>query len=295
MTTNGMSTRLGHNTLFKEIAMIGGYQKSIVFMACLLSITLCCLTVLLLPATAAERVGKFSKVEGTVDVLRGGVLPALPVKAGDPVFVKDVIRTKSGSKAEVLFIDGNTIKISQRSRVDVNEYLAEENRSLEILQVPRGKVEAIVPEKNARRVSNSPAAHKFEIHTPCAVTGVRSTKYAVVQGDNCAAVLATEGTVYIFNPKFPDKVVEVHAGQITKVCEDGPPLTPRNATEEEKKEFEMFGTVSDSTISIMGIIITSPPGPGIDIQPPVTDIYPGLLEPKRTPPPSPPPPTGGKY
>ncbi len=278
--------------------MIRGYnKKSVVFMICLLWVTLCFMTVLFLPpALAAEPVGKFSRAEGTVDVLRGGVLPALPVKAGDPVFVKDVIRTKSGSKAEVLFIDGNTIKISQRSRVDVNEYFVQENKSLEILQVPRGKVEAIVPEKNARRISTSPAAHKFEIHTPCAVTGVRSTRYAVVQGDNCAAVLATEGTVYIFNPKFPDKVVEVHAGQITKVCEDGPPLPPRNATEEEKKEFEMFGTVGESTLSIMGVIITTPPGPGIDVQPPVTDIYPGLIEPprRRTPPPGPPP-TEGKY
>ncbi len=259
--------------------MITGYKKSIVFMIGVLSLTLCWMSVLILAATAAEPVGKFSKIEGTVDVLRGGVLPAVPVKSGDPVFVKDVIRTKSGSTAEVLFVDGNVIKISQRSRVDISEYMAEENRSSEILQVPRGKVEAIVPEKNARRVSASPTAHKFEIHTPCAVTGVRSTKYAVVQGDNCAAVLVSEGTVYVFNPKFPDKVVEVHAGQITRVCEDSPPLPSRDATEEEKKEFEKFGTVGES--NIMGIIITTPPGPGIDVQPPVSDIYPGTLQPPQ--------------
>ncbi len=266
-------------------------KKSVVFMACLLSMTLCCMTVLLLPAKGAEPVGKFSQIEGTVDVLRGGILPGLSVKGGDPVFVKDVIRTKSGSRAEILFIDGNTIKISQRSRVDISEYLAGESGSSAILQLQRGKVEAIVPEKNAKRVSVSPSAHKFEIHTPCAVTGVRSTKYAVAQGDNCAAILASEGTVYVFNPKFPDKVVEVHAGQITRACEDSPPLQPRDATEEEKKKFELFGTVDASTLNIMDIIITTtPPGPGIDVQPPVTDIYPGLLQPQ----PKKPPPTGAK-
>ncbi len=258
--------------------MIKGYKKSVVFITCVLSVTLCCISVFVLAATAAEPVGKFSKIEGTVDVLRGGVLPAVPVKPGDPVFVKDVIRTKSGSTAEVLFVDGNIIKISQRSRVDISEYLTDESRSSEILQIPRGKVEAIVPEKNARRVSASPSAHKFEIHTPCAVTGVRSTKYVVVQGDNCAAVLVSEGTVYVFNPKFPDKVVEVHAGQITRVCEDSLPLPPRDATEEEKKEFEKFGTVGEA--NVMGIIITTPPGPGIDVQPPVSDIYPGTVQPR---------------
>jgi len=255
----------------------------------LLLTMLCCTVILLLLAMAAEPIGKFSQIEGSVDVLRGGAMPAVSVKAGDPVFVKDVIRTKSNSKAEIIFVDGNTIKISQRSRVDVSEYLAEENRSSEILQVQRGKVEAIVLQKNAKRISASPSAHKFEIHTPCAVTGVRSTRYAVAQGDNCAVILASEGTVYVFNPKFPDKVVEVHAGQITRACEDSPPLPPRNATEEEKKKFEMLGMIDESTLNLMDFIITTtPPGPGIDVQPPVTDIYPGLLQPRpKEPAPSP--------
>ncbi len=279
-----MNIRSAHNIPSKEIAMIRGHGKSVVFVICFLSVALCCISVLIPAATAAEPVGKFSKIEGTVDVLRGGTLPAVPVKSGDPVFVKDVIRTKSSSRAEVLFVDGNTIKISQRSRVDISEYLAEESRSSEILRVPRGKVEAIVPEKNARRVSASPAAHKFEIHTPCAVTGVRSTRYGVAQGDNCAVTLVSEGTVYVFNPKFPDKKVDVQVGQITRVCEDSPPLPPRDATEEEKKEFEMFGTI--------GIIMTTPPGPGIDVQPPVSDIYPGTVQPR---PRRVRPPTEGKY
>ena len=151
------------------------------------------------------------------------------------------------------------------------------------------RIVGFVLQKNAKRISASPSAHKFEIHTPCAVTGVRSTRYAVAQGDNCAVILASEGTVYVFNPKFPDKVVEVHAGQITRACEDSPPLPPRNATEEEKKKFEMLGMIDESTLNLMDFIITTtPPGPGIDVQPPVTDIYPGLLQPRpKEPAPSP--------
>ena len=45
---------------------------------------------------AAEVIAKFTVVEGTVDVLRGGALPAVAAKAGDTLSAKDIIRTKSG-------------------------------------------------------------------------------------------------------------------------------------------------------------------------------------------------------
>lgn len=212
---------------------------------------------------AAESVGKFTKVEGTVDILRGGNLPAIPVKVGDPVWVKDVIRTKSNSMAEILFIDGNTIKISQRSRIDISEYLAEENRSLEILKLHRGRVEAIVPDKNAKRISVSPNAHKFEIHTPCAVTGVRGTRYWAYQWENCATIAVQEGKVYVYHPKFPEKIMEVTAGKMTKACEDSPPFQP-------------IDTPDGPDLIILG----TPPGPGTSVQPPITDTYPGILQPK---------------
>lgn len=227
-------------------------------------LTLCCLLTYLPPCGAAESVGKFTKVEGIVDILRGGNLPAISVKVGDPVWVKDVIRTKSNAMAEIIFIDGNTIKISQRSRIDISEYLAEENRSSEILKLQRGRVEAIVPPKNAKRISVSPKAHKFEIHTPCAVTGVRGTRYWTYQWENCATIAVQEGTVYVYHPNFPDKIVEVSAGKMTKACEDSPPFQP-------------VDTSSDPNLIILG----TPPDPGKIGQPPVTDTYPGILEPRR--------------
>jgi hypothetical protein len=265
-------------------------KRRVIFPIFLLLVMLCWMVIPISHVKAAEPIGHFSQIVGIVDVLRGGAMPAIPVKVGDPIFEKDVIRTKSNSRAEVIFIDGNTIKISQRSRIDINEYLVGENKSSEILKLQRGRVEAIVPEKNAKRISVSPSAHKFEIHTPCAVTGVRSTQYAVVQSDNCATIFVSEGTVYVYNPKFPDKVVEVHAGQITRACEDSPPFQPKDATEEEKKRFEKLGMIDEPTFNFMDIIITtSPPGPGIGVQPPVTDLYPELLQPRRSAPAS----TGG--
>ena len=243
--------------------MVKGYKK-MGFLFLSFFLTLCCLVIYLPPCGAAESVGKFTKVEGTVDILRGGNLPAISVKVGDAVWVKDVIRTKSNALAEILFIDGNTIKIAQRSRIDISEYLAEENRSSEILKLQRGRVEAIVPDKNAKRISVSPKAHKFEIHTPCAVTGVRGTRYWTYQWENCANIAVQEGTVYVYNPQFPDKVVEVPAGKMTKACEGSPPIQP-------------IDTPSNPDLIILG----TPPDPGKTGQPPITDTYPGILQPKR--------------
>jgi hypothetical protein len=243
--------------------MLKRYKK-IGFIFLSFFLMLCCLMIYLPPCEAAESVGKFTKVEGTVDILRGGNLPAISVKVGDAVWVKDVIRTKSNALAEILFIDGNTIKISQRSRIDISEYLAEENRSSEVLKLQRGRVEAIVPDKNAKRISISPKAHKFEIHTPCAVTGVRGTRYWTYQWENCATIAVQEGTVYVYNPQFPDKVVEVPAGKTTKACEGSPPIQP-------------VDTPSNPDLIILG----TPPDPGKIGQPPITDTYPGILEPRR--------------
>ena len=238
--------------------MVKGYKK-IGFL--FFFITLCSMMSYLPQSGAAESVGKFTKVEGTVDVLREGNLPAIPVKVGDPIFVKDVIRTKSNSRAEIIFVDGNTIKISQRSRIDVSEYLAEEHRSLEILKLQRGRVEATVLEKNAKRISLSPNAHKFEIHTPCAVTGVRGTRYWTYQWENCATIAVQEGKVYVYNPKFPEKIVEVTAGKMTKACEDSSPFQP-------------IDIPSAPDLIILG----TPHDPG-KIGPPITDTYPGILQP----------------
>jgi len=131
--------------------------------------------ILLLPMSVkAEVVGKFTYIEGTVDVLKGGKLPAVPAKVGDSVSEGDVVRTKSLSKAEITFADGSMLKIAQRTRIDIEEYLAGAKASLKL---PRGKVEAIVPAELAKQIEQLPEKHKFEIKTPVAVAGVRGTDF----------------------------------------------------------------------------------------------------------------------
>jgi hypothetical protein len=56
----------------------------------------------LLSAHAAA-VGRFTLIKGQVDVLKGGKVPGIAAKVQDAVEPGDVIRTKSGAKAQLLW------------------------------------------------------------------------------------------------------------------------------------------------------------------------------------------------
>ncbi|GAM09366.1 fecR protein [Geobacter sp. OR-1] len=188
---------------------------------------------------ADDGVGVFSRIDGAVDLMRGGALPAVPVKAGDPVRSGDFIRTKSNARAEVTFKDGNILKIAQRSRLDVSEYLAAGSGDRRKFNLPRGKVQAVVTKGGTGENKGS----RFEIHTPNAVAGVRGTDFFVYHDRNVTGILVKEGSVYAFNPKLPQNIVTVPAGTVTTVTAKGAPLPPRSATDAEKRNVEKETTL----------------------------------------------------
>lgn len=179
------------------------------------------------PAESAEEAGKITAVEGVAEILRGGVPPAVPAIPGDPVFIKDIVRTKSDSKVEITFSDGNILRLAQKSRMDISEYVAGTKGTIKL---PRGKVQAIVPRDITKRIS-AQDANRFEIHTPNAVAGVRGTDYFVYHDRNVTGVVVKDGSVHVINPAFPKVVVTVNAGNMTTVAPQTPPQPPKPATE----------------------------------------------------------------
>ncbi|MDO8282038.1 MAG: FecR family protein [Thermodesulfovibrionia bacterium] len=178
-------------------------KNKIFFILFLVSFTLSLLAAAVV-AEAAEPVGKFSQVNGRVDVLRGGELPAISVVAGDVVFIKDAVRTKSGSSARITFNDGNTLALEQRSRIDISEYFTPE-ADQGIIKLQRGKVTAVVAKDILKDLAGVSEGKKFEIHTPTAVAGVRGTCYAVSHVNNNTWVFSIDkpecpdpGTVYVY-------------------------------------------------------------------------------------------------
>ena len=182
---------------------------------------------------AADSVGKFTHVEGKVDVLREGALPGKPVSVNGEVFLKDIVRTKSSAKAEILFRNNTVLRIAQRSRIDISEYFQNEANGQGIVKLQRGLVRANVDKSMSQRISVSPDANRFEIHTPNAVAGVRGTDFFVLYERNTTTVLLREGEVCVHNPKEPLKTVCMPPNYVITISGGNPPDVPRKAAETE--------------------------------------------------------------
>jgi hypothetical protein len=165
---------------------------------------------LLVPAVAfAAPVGKFTAVEGNVDLTVPGAA-ARPVKAGDPVNVGDIVRSKSKSKCELTFGDGNVIRLAENTRIKVTEYLLAQEGRTEKIDLFRGKIRSIV--KTAKEASGlSPV--KFEVHTPTAVCGVRGTDFFTYFQNGISGAIFQEGSGYGYSANQPQVVTPIVAGQ----------------------------------------------------------------------------------
>jgi hypothetical protein len=147
----------------------------------------------------ADVVGRFTQVEGRVDLLKGGQLPANPVKLDDGVQPGDVLRTKSLSKAQITFIDNSTLSVSPESRVAIETYMfdaAKQKRSA-VLQLFQGLAHVVVS-KVFEVVEPD-----FVIKTHTAVMGVRGTEFGIRLQPNSSTVLNLEGALQVGNI-FPE-------------------------------------------------------------------------------------------
>jgi len=185
-----------------------------------------------LPAAAfAESIASIKLVNGVVELLRSGKLPAIKASVGDSLSAGDIVRTKSGGYAEVQYKDGTFLKIAQRSRVDIGDQSG--GNDFSNARLVRGKVQAIVEPPSLKDSGQSPKAKRFEIRTPNAVAGVRGTDFVVTFQRNVTGVLGNRGTVYTYNRLLPDRVVNVTQSTLTTITAGSPPLKPRPATMNE--------------------------------------------------------------
>ena len=147
----------------------------------------------------AEVVGRLSQVEGRVDILKGGNLPATPVKVEDAVEPRDVIRTKSLSKAQITFIDNSIINLSPESRIAIEEYHFEPGpgKRLAVLELFQGLAHVVV--SKVFEVTEP----DFVIKTHTAVTGVRGTDFGIRLQPNSSDILNFKGLLQVGNI-FPE-------------------------------------------------------------------------------------------
>ncbi|MHB9074165.1 MAG: FecR family protein [Desulfobaccales bacterium] len=147
----------------------------------------------------AAVVGRLTQVDGRVDLLKGGNLPATPVKVDDTVEPQDVIRTKSLSKAQITFIDNSVITISPESRIAIETYMVDlaKGKRQAVLEVFQGLALALV---NKIYKAEEP---DFVIKTHTAIMGVRGTEIGIRVHPNSSTIMNFKGLTQVGNI-FPE-------------------------------------------------------------------------------------------
>ncbi len=213
---------------------------------------------LIMPSVAsAEVVGRLTQVEGRVDILRGGKLPAIHVKAGDSVEKGDVLRCKSLSKAQITFMDNSIVTLSPGSRLAIDDYQFEpaKKKRLALLDLFRGMAHVVV---NRLYKVQEP---DFIIKTRTAVTGVRGTDFGMRLAPNSTTVMNFEGVVRVASsyPELtaweqradkiafgstsgsgffpPGSFVDLQSMQGTTVQGNLPPTLPFTITPQDQQQF----------------------------------------------------------
>lgn len=171
----------------------------------------------------AAEVGRLVQVEGEVDLLRQGKLPAVPAKRDDGVSPGDVIRTKSNARAQVRFVDDTVLTIAPGSMVAIGEYLYDAPQGLRraVLNVFRGLVSCVV----SRLLKAEQPSFLMQTHT--ALLGVRGTEWYALLGATYTAAFVETGALEVgsLRKEIPKRVL-LMGGETSTVAFDRPPTDP---------------------------------------------------------------------
>jgi hypothetical protein len=229
------------------------------------------------PARAAA-VGRFTMVAGQVDLLRQGKLPAAPAQVNDPVEPGDVIRTKSRSKAQLIFVDDTTLTLAPESRMAVADYVyAPESRERRaVLRLFKGLAHAVV--SRVLKIQEP----DFTVETMTAVIGVRGTDFYTLLTPNAAYVYLLQGLLSTAsaNRALPQAVL-LKSRQKNRILLDqapGPALALTRADEDMLKRLMETGVPADLEPPMEGppglVLPPSPEGPMPPTIPPLQHIRP---------------------
>ncbi len=169
----------------------------------------------------AAPVGKITRMEGRVDVLKPGQRVVRSVSLGDAVDVGDIYRAKTNSRAEITFFNRNILRIAPATRVQISRYSDDGTRSNQVMKLERGKVQAVSSEEFVKKVSSFAEGNKFEVHTPNAVAGIRGSGMTVGYAQMITGLFFSTGRGYFYNPRTPGRVVSVSAGFVSFVVGTG--------------------------------------------------------------------------
>ncbi len=150
----------------------------------------------------AETEGKFTFIDGRVDILKADRDTAVPVEAGATVSVQDIIRTKSNSRAEITMNDGTVLRLAGGARVEIANYLLDGQGAAQegTFNLLRGKMRIMSPRP-------IPA---LEIMTPNArADTIRGTDFLIIYEKGSTWFYGSGGTLRAARREEPGQAVSI--------------------------------------------------------------------------------------
>jgi hypothetical protein len=197
-------------------------------------LVLVALNLLLCSGALAAVVGRITQLEGRVEILKKGELPATPAKLNDGVEPGDVLRTKSLSKAQITFVDNSIVTIAPGSRIAIEEYQVDsaKGKRQAVLQLFHGLALAVVSKIYQ---SEKP---DFVVKTHTAIMGIRGTEVGIRLNPNSSTFLNFVGRTQVSSifPEIPGTVelIDMHG---TNVVRGYPPTLTFVVSAEDQKQF----------------------------------------------------------
>jgi len=172
-------------------ATLGHRQWYVVDMRLKTLINICFLTLFSFGPTVQGRVAPANAV-GRVVTVKGDVsVRGQQLKAGDYVFLQDVIETKTESSAKLFLNDRTIVDISPSSSFRLNEFKLNDVADRVVDgTVAYGEVRSLVSKKLNQK-------GRFNFRTRASVLAVRGTEFFVTATDRTDKILVTEGKVWV--------------------------------------------------------------------------------------------------
>ncbi len=177
------------------------------------------LGILIFSISYASEIGKVLKYKGVVDVFRQNKILNVN-KQNFPLFIKDIVNTKSHSLAFIGFIDNSKVLLKEKSSLEITGYRK--------FSVNKGRVLFKIQKRGMLRGA--------QVKVKSVVIGVKGTKFVVDRRNGKTNVYLKEGLVSVKNLEGQFKVYKKKTQEefedFKKQFEEG--------IKQEKKEFEEY-------------------------------------------------------
>lgn len=193
------------------------------------------LAVILMPMNlyADSSAGRFTHIDGKVNIQRPGAGKLIPVDRGDEISIGDTVVTGAGSHAHVAFVDKSFVYMAPNSRLMVTHYsltkiYTGDERRKAVLNLMEGKIRAIA---KGYAVWDS----DFIVETPTTSASAREADFVIAATPSETNVAVLNGRVTVKNiSSFIVGEMFLRQNQSSAVKKNLPPAQPVTLTLEQR-------------------------------------------------------------